>query len=103
MDVGGFIAMGIGENPYFSMLTPLALNFNVTRHFFVGAETGVNFNNAFDNAFNVSIPMGGFIGFTATPGRGTLGDFTARARMPDVENGVNDVDLMLTMELFFDL
>ncbi len=103
MDVGGFLVMGVGENAFFSVQTPLAFNFNVTRHFFIGAESGVNFNNMFDNAFNVSIPAGGLLGFTAAPGGRTLGDFTARARLRDIEEGVREVDLMLTVELFFDL
>jgi hypothetical protein len=103
LDTGGFMVMTFGQNSTVSLQAPADFVFQLGSHFFIGPTTGVGLNSLFDNAFDLQVPLGGFLGFTIAPSGGTLGDLTVRVRTPDIEQGVDVIDLMLGLELYFDM
>jgi hypothetical protein len=102
LDTGGFIVTSFGEGSSVSLVAPVQFVFQLTPELFAGPESGLNLSNLQTDRFDVGIPLGGFIGYTLTPG-GTLGDLYARLRLVDIEQGTDVVELMLGAELYFDM
>ena len=103
LDAGGFVRFAFGDASRVDLTFPVQLSIQLSKRLYAGPETGLNINSLFDDGSNVSLPLGGFIGYTIGSSGAPLGDLYARVRLLDLEFGFDGVELMLGTELFFDM
>jgi hypothetical protein len=95
--------MSFGDITRLHVQGPVSFVFQVTPRFFAGPEAGLNLNNLGSDDLDIQVPLGGFLGYTLTNAGGPLGDLYLRLRDPNIEHGLDVVELMLGCELYFDM
>ncbi len=99
LDTGPFVTHDFEREDDPDFIAPLQLPINVTQQVALGPETGVIFHDFERSDFL----FGFFAGYTFTSGGATLGDIGGRLRVPSTDVGWDVFQVMLELDLFFDL
>ncbi len=98
LDVGGFVDLELGDSgSALSVYLPAYLPVQITPQVYAGPELGLRFHRIFEESSGFAMPLGGFVGYTLE----RRADLYARVRSLDIQNGVDAVDVMLGVELYF--
>jgi len=103
LDTGGFFELTFGQDSQIAFIVPAQLAIQVHPNWFAGPETGLVAYRLFDDGSGLAVPLGGFVGYTITPGGSTLGDLYGRVRIENLANGFDAVSMMFGLEFFFNL
>jgi hypothetical protein len=102
LDTGGFLELSLDAGQAVGLVFPAQFVFQVSPSVFLGPETGLRLSDV-AGANSVSVPAGVFVGYTFGSAGSTVGDIYGRFRIPNVEDGVDVIELMLGTELYFDM
>jgi len=83
LDLGFYLGLVFSDPTAVYSRIPIGLSFNITPEFFLGVNSGVNFD--FDG--NAWVPFGTLFGFTFGPSTAPIGDAKFGFQLPDVEVG----------------